>query len=255
MKVDHETGQTVLSGMGELHLEIIVDRLLREFKVAANVGKPQVAYKETVMRPSEVEGKYIRQTGGRGQYGHVCIKVEPLERGKGFEFENEIVGGAIPKEYVPAVKKGIEEALDRGVLAGFPMMDLRVSLLDGSYHEVDSSEMAFKIAASMALKEGAKKSGLVLLEPIMDVEVVCPDDFLGAVTGDLNSRRGRINRSEIRAGSQIIGATVPLASMFGYATDLRSVTQGRATYTMQFSHYDPAPKNVTEEVVKKAQGG
>ncbi|MBI4124534.1 MAG: elongation factor G [Deltaproteobacteria bacterium] len=255
VRVDHETGQTVLSGMGELHLEIIVDRLLREFKVAANVGKPQVAYKETITRKAEVEGKYIRQTGGRGQYGHVWIRLEPLERGKGFEFANKIVGGSIPKEYVPAVQKGIVEAMERGVLAGFPVIDMKAVVFDGSYHEVDSSEMAFKIAASMALKDGVKKAGVTLLEPIMSVEVVSPDDFLGAVTGDLNARRGRISRSEVRAGSQVIGAMVPLASMFGYATDLRSMTQGRATYTMQFSHYDPAPRSVAEEVIKKAQGG
>ncbi len=255
VRVDHETGQTVLSGMGELHLEIIVDRMLREFKVAANVGKPQVAYKETITKTAEVEGKYIRQTGGRGQYGHVWLRVEPLERGKGFEFSNKIVGGAIPKEYISAVQKGIVEAMERGVLAGFPVIDMKAVLIDGSYHDVDSSEMAFKIAGSMALKDGAKKAGITLLEPIMSVEVVSPDDFLGAVTGDLNARRGRISRSEVRAGSQIIGATVPLASMFGYATDLRSMTQGRATYTMQFSHYDPAPRNIAEEVIKKAQGG
>ena len=255
VKVDPETGQTVLSGMGELHLEIIVDRLLREFKVGANVGKLQVAYRETVTKKAEVEGKYIRQTGGRGQYGHVWLRVEPLERGKGFEFKDEIVGGAIPKEFIPAIRKGIEESLDRGVWAGFPLVDLRVVLFDGSYHDVDSSEMAFKIAASMALQEGAKNAGAIILEPIMSVEVVVPEDFVGAVTGDLNSRRGRINRSEVRTGFQVIGAEVPLANMFGYATDLRSVTQGRANYTMQFSCYESAPKNVSEEIIKKSQGG
>ncbi|OGQ03963.1 MAG: translation elongation factor G [Deltaproteobacteria bacterium RIFCSPLOWO2_12_FULL_44_12] len=255
VKVDHETGQTILSGMGELHLEIIVDRMLREFKVEASVGKPQVAYKETITKTAEVEGKYIRQTGGRGQYGHVWLRLEPLERGKGFEFEDEIVGGSVPREFIPAVKKGIEEALDRGVLAGYPLLDLKVALTDGSYHDVDSSEMAFKIAASMALKEGAKKAGITLLEPIMSVEVVVPEDFVGPVTGDLNSRRGRINRNEVRHGSQVIGAQVPLANMFGYSTDLRSVTQGRANYSMEFSHYEPAPRNVADEVIKKSQGG
>ncbi len=255
VRVDQETGQTVLSGMGELHLEIIVDRLLREFKVAASVGKPQVAYKETITRQVEVEGKYIRQTGGRGQYGHVWLRLEPLERGKGFEFVDDVVGGSVPREFIQPVRKGIEEALERGVMAGYPLVDVRAALFDGSYHDVDSSEMAFKIAGSMALKEGAKKAGPVLLEPIMDVEVVVPEDFVGVVTGDLNSRRGRINRSEVRHGSQVIGATVPLANMFGYATDLRSITQGRANYTMQFSHYEPAPRNVAEEVIKKSQGG
>ncbi|MDZ4224610.1 MAG: elongation factor G, partial [bacterium] len=255
VKVDPETGQTVLSGMGELHLEIIVDRLLREFKVAASVGKPQVAYKETIGKTVEIEGKYIRQTGGRGQYGHVWLRLEPQERGKGFEFLDEVVGGSVPREFIQPVRKGIVEALERGVLAGYPLVDLKAALFDGSYHDVDSSEMAFKIAGSMALKDGAKKAGLVLLEPIMDVEVVVPEDFVGPVTGDLNSRRGRINRSEVRHGTQAIGAMVPLANMFGYATDLRSITQGRANYTMQFSHYEPAPKNVAEEVVKKSQGG
>ena len=255
VKVDPETGQTVLSGMGELHLEIIVDRLLREFKVAASVGKPQVAYKETIGKTVEIEGKYIRQTGGRGQYGHVWLRLEPQERGKGFEFLDEVAGGSVPREFIQPVRKGIEEALERGVLAGYPLVDLKAALFDGSYHDVDSSEMAFKIAGSMALKEGAEKAGLVLLEPIMDVEVVVPEDFVGPVTGDINSRRGRINRNEVRHGAQVIGAMVPLANMFGYATDLRSITQGRANYTMQFSRYEPAPRNVAEEVVKKSQGG
>ena len=254
VRVDHETGQTILSGMGELHLEIIVDRLLREFKVAANVGKPQVAYKETISKSAEIEGKYIRQSGGRGQYGHVWLRLEPLERGKGFEFVDKIVGGAIPKEFISSVRKGVEESLDRGALAGFPLLDLRVTLFDGSFHEVDSSEMAFKIAASMALRDGAKSAGACLLEPIMSVEVVTPEEFVGTVTGDLNSRRGRINKSEIRSGSQVIGAEIPLANMFGFATDLRSMTQGRATYTMQFACYEIAPKNVTEEIIKKSQG-
>lgn len=255
VKVDHETGQTILSGMGELHLEIIVDRLLREFKVEANVGKPQVAYKETITGSAEVEAKYIRQTGGRGQYGHVWLRLEPLGRGKGYEFVNEIVGGSVPREYIAPVDKGVKEAMERGVLAGYPLIDVKVSLTDGSYHDVDSSEMAFKIAGSMGLKDGAKKAGLALLEPIMAVEVVSPDDFVGTVTGDLNSRRGRINKSETRAGSTVIGANVPLANMFGYATDLRSITQGRANYTMQFSHYEPAPRNVADEIIKKSQGG
>ena len=255
VKIDHETGQTILSGMGELHLEIIVDRMFREYKVAANVGRPQVAYKETILRPAEAEGKYIRQTGGRGQYGHVCLEVEPMERGKGYEFVDAIVGGSIPREFINPANKGIEEALEGGVLAGYPMVDVKVTLVDGSYHDVDSSEMAFKIAGSMAVKEAAKKAGMVLLEPIMSVEVVVPDDFVGAVTGDLNSRRGRISRSEIRHGMQVIGADVPLAAMFGYSTDLRSITQGRASYTMEFARYDPAPKNITDEVIKKAQGG
>ena len=254
VKVNHETGQTILSGMGELHLEIVVDRMKREFKVEANVGRPQVAYKETVAKQAEVETKYIRQTGGRGQYGHVLLRVRPLERGKGFEFVDSVAGGSIPREYIPAVRKGIEEALEGGVLAGFPLVDIQAELFDGSFHEVDSSEMAFKIAGSMALKEGCKKGGSVLLEPIMGVEVVVPEDFVGSVTGDLNSRRGRITRSEVRAGSQVIGAQVPLATMFGYSTDLRSMTQGRANYTMEFSHYEPAPKNIADEVVKKTQG-
>lgn len=255
VRVDHETGQTILSGMGELHLEIIVDRLLREFKVEANVGKPQVAYRETITSATEIEAKYIRQTGGRGQYGHVWLRMEPLERGEGYEFKNEIVGGVIPREFIPAVDKGCQEALQGGVIAGFPMVDVRVALFDGSFHEVDSSEMAFKIAGSMAVKDGAKKAGAQLLEPIMSVEVVVPEDYVGSVTGDLNSRRGRISKSEIRAGSQVIGAEVPLASMFGYSTDLRSITQGRANYSMQFSHYEFVPKNIGEEITRKFQGG
>ncbi|MDO8526190.1 MAG: elongation factor G [Deltaproteobacteria bacterium] len=254
VKIDQDTAQTVLSGMGELHLEIIVDRLLREFKVAANVGKPQVAYKETITKATEIEGKYIRQTGGRGQYGHVWLKLEPLERGKGFEFVDGIVGGSIPKEFISPVRKGVEESLDRGVLAGYPLVDLRATLFDGSFHDVDSSEMAFKIAASMALKDGAKNAIPALLEPIMTVEVVAPEDFVGVVSGDLNSRRGRIYKNDVRAGSQVIDAHVPLANMFGYATDLRSITQGRANYSMQFSHYEVAPKNVAEEVIRKIQG-
>ncbi len=251
---NEETGQTIISGMGELHLEIIVDRLTREFKVGANVGKPQVAYKETIKVPAKAEGKFIRQTGGRGQYGHVWIEIEPLERGKGFEFVNKIVGGTIPKEYIPAVEKGIVEAMEGGVLAGYPLVDLRVTLFDGSYHEVDSSEMAFKIAGSMALKEACKKAELVLLEPIMDVEVVTPEEYMGEVIGDLNSRRGRVQSMERRGKAQVIKAMVPLAEMFGYATDLRSKTQGRGTYTMQFSHYDEVPRNLTEQIIAKIKG-
>lgn len=251
---NEETGQTIISGMGELHLEIIVDRLTREFKVGANVGKPQVAYKETVKNPARAEGKFIRQTGGRGQYGHVWIDIEPMERGKGFEFVNKIVGGTIPREYIPAVEKGIVEAMEGGVLAGYPLVDVKVTLFDGSYHEVDSSEMAFKIAGSMALKEACKKAELVLLEPIMDVEVVTPEDYMGEVIGDLNSRRGRVQSMEKRGKAQVIRAMVPLAEMFGYATDLRSKTQGRGTYTMQFSHYDEVPKNLTEQIIAKIKG-
>ncbi len=251
---NEETGQTLISGMGELHLEIIVDRLTREFKVGANVGKPQVAYKETIKGAAKAEGKFIRQTGGRGQYGHVWLEVEALERGKGFEFVNKIVGGIIPKEFIPAVEKGVIEALEGGVLAGYPLVDVRVTLFDGSYHEVDSSEMAFKIAASMALKEACKKAGLVLLEPIMDVEVVVPEEYMGEVIGDLNSRRGKVQSMEKRGKAQVIRAYVPLAEMFGYATDLRSKTQGRGTYTMQFSHYDEVPKNIADQIVSKIKG-
>ncbi|MEK7851355.1 MAG: elongation factor G, partial [Deltaproteobacteria bacterium] len=254
VKTDEETGQTIISGMGELHLEIIVDRLLREFKVEANVGKPQVAYREAITKKVEVEGKYVRQSGGRGQYGHVWLILEPLEPGKGFEFVNKTVGGSVPKEYIPAVEKGVKEALENGVLAGYPVVDLKATIFDGSYHDVDSSEMAFKIAGSMAFKEGAAKAGPVLLEPIMAVEAVSPDDFMGDVMGDLNSRRGRIMGMNSRAGAQVIEAQVPLAEMFGYATDLRSMTQGRATYTMQFAHYEQVPKNVAEEIIAKVKG-
>ncbi|MGZ8460745.1 MAG: elongation factor G [Candidatus Deferrimicrobiaceae bacterium] len=251
---DEETGQTLISGMGELHLEIIVDRLLREFKVEANVGRPMVAYRETITRHAKQEGRYIRQTGGRGQYGHVWITVEPSEKGKGFEFVNKIVGGSIPREYIPAVEKGIVEAAEGGVIAGYPVVDVTVSLIEGSYHEVDSSEMAFKIAGSMAFKAACKGAGPILLEPVMGVEVVCPEDFTGDVIGDLSSRRGRIQGIEARGNTQVIGAHVPLAQMFGYATDLRSKTQGRATYTMQFDHYEPAPQSVSEEVIAKVKG-
>jgi elongation factor G len=251
---NEETGQTIISGMGELHLEIIVDRLLREFKVGANVGKPQVAYKETIRAGAKAEGKFIRQTGGRGQYGHVMIEIEPLEPGKGFEFENKIVGGSIPREYVPAVHKGIKEAADRGILAGYPVVDIKARLYDGSYHEVDSSEMAFKIAGSMAFKEAAKKAKPVLLEPVMGIEVVTPEEYMGDVIGDLNSRRGRIQNIERRGNAQVIKSQAPLAEMFGYATDLRSKTQGRATYTMQFSHYDEVPKGVSEGIIAVVRG-
>jgi elongation factor G len=251
---DEETGQTLISGMGELHLEIIVDRLMREFKVEANVGRPQVAYRETITRPAKKEGRYIRQTGGRGQYGHVVITVEPAEKGKGFEFLNKIVGGAIPREFIPAVEKGIVEAAEGGVIAGYPVVDVKVSLIDGSFHEVDSSEMAFKIAGSMAFKAACQGAGPILLEPVMAVEVVSPEEFMGDVIGDLSSRRGRIQGIEARGNTQLIGAHVPLAQMFGYATDLRSKTQGRATYTMQFDHYEPAPQSVSEEVIAKVKG-
>ncbi len=252
--VDQETGQTIISGMGELHLEIIVDRLLREFKVEANVGKPQVAYRETIRRKAQAEGRFVRQTGGRGQYGHVWLEVEPSEPGKGFVFANKIVGGTIPREFIPAVEKGVREALETGVLAGYPMVDVAVTLTDGSYHEVDSSEMAFKIAGSMAVKEAARRASAVLLEPIMQVEVVTPEEYMGDVIGDLNARRGRVVSMESRAGSRVIRAVVPLAEMFGYATDLRSRTQGRATYTMQFSRYEEVPAGVAEEIMAKVQG-
>ena len=250
---DDETGQTLIHGMGELHLEIIVDRLLREFKVEANVGKPQVAYRETIRHPAEAQGRYVRQTGGRGQYGDVYLEVEP-NPGKGFEFQNKIVGGSIPKEYIPAIEKGIREALETGVLAGYPMVDLKVRLTDGSYHEVDSSEMAFKIAASLGFKEACRKAKPVLLEPVMDVEVMTPEEYMGAVVGDLNSRRGRIVSMEARGTSQVIRANVPLGQMFGYVTDLRSMTQGRATSTMQFARYEEVPAAIAEEIMAKVAG-
>jgi elongation factor G len=251
---DAETGQTLISGMGELHLEIIVDRLLREFKVEANVGRPEVAYRETIRRKAEARGRFVRQTGGRGQYGDVEIEIEPVEPGKGFVFENRIVGGSVPREYIPAVEKGVREATESGVLAGYPMVDVLVALLDGSYHEVDSSEMAFKIAGSMAFKEAVKKAKPVLLEPIMQVEVVTPEEYMGAVHGDLAARRGRIASMEARGSSQVIRANVPLATMFGYATDLRSATQGRATYTMQFARYEEVPTSLAEEIMAKVAG-
>jgi len=251
---DRETGQTIISGMGELHLEIIVDRLLREFKVDANVGKPQVAYKETIRRAIEREGKFVRQTGGRGQYGHVELRVEPLPPGKGFEFVDATKGGVIPREYIPAVERGVRNAMEAGTVAGYPMVDIKATLLDGSYHEVDSSEIAFKIAASMAFKEATSKASPVILEPIMAVEVVVPEDFMGDVIGDLNSRRGKIQGMQTRAGAHVIAAQVPLSEMFGYATDLRSMTQGRATFTMQFSHYEPVPQPISEEITARAVG-
>ena len=248
VRVDEETAQTIIAGMGELHLEIIVDRLMREFKVEANVGNPQVAYRETFTKAVKGEAKYIKQTGGRGQYGHVWLELIPLEPGTGFEFENKVVGGSIPKEYIPAVQKGVEEALDNGCIAGFPVVDCKVILFDGSYHDVDSNEMAFKIAGSMAFKENMKKAGPVLLEPIMKVEVVCPDEYTGDVMGDLSSRRGRIEGMEVRGGAQVVKCFVPLKEMFGYATSVRSQTQGRATYTMQFDHYEPVPNSIAEEI-------
>ncbi|GMT48349.1 MAG: elongation factor G [bacterium] len=251
---NEETGQTLISGMGELHLEIIVDRLLREFKVGANVGKPQVAYRETIKVPAKAEGKFVRQSGGRGQYGHVLIEIEPVEKGSGFEFIRKIVGGSIPKEFIPAVEKGVKEALATGVLAGYPVVDVRVTLYDGSYHEVDSSEMAFKIAGSMAFKDGVRKAKPVLLEPVMAVEVITPEEYMGDVIGDLNSRRGKMQSMEKRGNAQVIKAHVPLSEMFGYATDLRSKTQGRATYTMQFSHYEEVPKSISETIISRVRG-
>jgi elongation factor G len=251
---DPDTGQTIISGMGELHLEILVDRMVREFGVEANIGKPQVAYRETIRQHAEAEGKFIRQTGGRGQYGHVKIKLEPNAPGGGFEFVNEIVGGAIPKEYISPVEAGVRQALEIGILAGYEMIDVKVTLIDGSYHEVDSSEMAFKVAGSMALKEAAQRAKPVLLEPLMKVEVVVPEEYMGSVTGDLHSRRGRVESTETRLSSAIIQCQVPLSEMFGYSTNLRSMTQGRATYTMHFSHYEEAPKTVSEEVISKIRG-
>jgi elongation factor G len=254
VRVEEETGETIISGMGELHLEIIVDRLLREFKVNANVGKPQVAYRETISQKVRAEGRFVRQSGGRGQYGHVWLELEPNERGAGLEFVDRIVGGVVPKEYINSVARGVKEALEQGVLAGYPVVDIRVSLVDGSYHEVDSSDIAFAIAGSMAVKSGVKDGGPILLEPIMIVEVVVPEEYIGEVVGDFNSRRGRISQMETRANVQVIECRVPLAEMFGYATDLRSATQGRATFHMQFSHYDPVPFSISEEVKAAAAG-
>jgi elongation factor G len=254
VNTDPDSGQTIIRGMGELHLEIIVDRMMREFNVQANVGKPQVAYRETIRKQSQAEGKYIRQTGGSGQYGHVKIRIEPNEPGKGYEFVNEVVGGTVPREYIKPVDQGIKEAMEGGVLAGYEMVDVKATLYDGSYHEVDSNEMAFKIAGSMAFKEAARKASPVLLEPVMSVEVVVPEEYMGVIIGDLNSRRGRIEGIEHRAGSQVIKAMVPLAEMFGYATNMRSNTQGRATFSMHFSRYEEAPRSVAEEIVAKVQG-
>ena len=251
VKNDEETGQTIISGMGELHLEIIVDRLLREFKVDADVGKPQVAYRETITKTVKSEGRFIRQSGGRGQYGHVWLTLEPQPSGKGFEFVNRIVGGTIPREYIPAVEKGVFEAMEKGVLAGFPMVDVKVTLIDGSFHEVDSSEMAFKIAGSMGFKEGARQAHPILLEPLMSIEIITPEEFMGQVVSDLNARRGKTTRVEYRGGTDVIVGEVPLANVFGYATDLRSLTQGRATFTLQFSHYSPVPHSVSEEILSE----
>ncbi len=251
---DPDSGQTIISGMGELHLEIIVDRMMREYKVEANVGKPQVAYRETIRKHSEAEGKYIRQTGGRGQYGHAKIYLDPQPAGTGYEFVNEIVGGSVPKEFIKPIDQGIREALEGGILAGYPMVDVKATLYDGSYHDVDSNEMAFKIAGSMAFKEAARKASPVLLEPVMAVEVVTPEDYAGAIMGDLSSRRGRIEGMEHRAGSQVIKAIVPLAEMFGYATHMRSSTQGRAEYSMHFARYEEAPRSVAEEIIARVQG-
>jgi elongation factor G len=248
---DEESGQTIISGMGELHLDIIVDRMKREFKVEANVGRPQVAYRETIRSSVEAEGKFVRQSGGRGQYGHVWIRLEPLPAGGGYEFENAIVGGVVPREYINSVDKGIREQVANGVIAGYPMVDVKATLYDGSYHEVDSSEMAFKIAGSMAFKNAAVKARPVLLEPLMKVEVVTPEDYMGDVMGDLNRRRGIVQGMEDSPSGKIINAHVPLSEMFGYATDLRSQTQGRATYTMEFDHYAEAPASVAEEIIKK----
>ena len=251
---DPDSGQTIISGMGELHLEIIVDRMMREYKVEANVGKPQVAYRETIRRHAEAEGKYIRQTGGKGQYGHAKIYLDPQPPGLGYEFVNDITGGSVPKEFIKPIDQGIREALEGGILAGYPMVDVKATLYDGSYHDVDSNEMAFKIAGSMAFKEAARKASPVLLEPVMAVEVVTPEDYAGVIMGDLSSRRGRIEGMEHRAGSQVIKAIVPLAEMFGYATHMRSSTQGRAEYSMHFARYEEAPRSVSEEIIAKVQG-
>jgi elongation factor G len=253
VNTDPDTGQTIISGMGELHLEIVVDRLLREFNVAAGVGKPQVAYKETIRRGAAAEGRYIRQTGGRGQYGHCEIEIEPLPDGK-FEFVNEIIGGAIPREFISSIEAGVKEAMEHGILATYPVVGVRARLVDGSFHEVDSTERAFKIAASMAFREAAKHADPVLLEPMMEVSVVTPEEYMGDVISDLNARRGRVISMDARGSTQIVSANVPLAEMFGYATDLRSVTQGRATHTMHFDRYEETPRQVGEEVVARVQG-
>jgi elongation factor G len=251
---DPETAQTIISGMGELHLDIIVDRLLREFRVGCNVGNPQVAYRETIRKSVKAEGKFIRQSGGKGQYGHCWLEITPLEMGAGFTFDNKVVGGAIPKEYIAPIEAGVKEAMENGVVAGYPMVDIGVTVYDGSYHEVDSSEMAFKIAGSMGFKAGAEKASPVLLEPYMKVDITVPEEYMGDVIGDVNSRRGRIDGMEARNGAQVIHSFVPLASMFGYATDLRSKTQGRGTYTMQVDHYEEVPKSIADEIVAKNKG-
>jgi elongation factor G len=254
ISTNEETGQTILSGMGELHLEIIIDRMKREFRVEANIGKPQVAYKETIRKKVEAEGKFVRQSGGRGQYGHVWIELMPNEKGKGFEFENDIIGGVIPKEYIKPVEVGIVEAMKNGVLAGYPVEDVKVRLFDGSFHDVDSSEMAFKVAGSMAFKEAARKADPVILEPIMEVEVVTPEEYMGDVMGDLSSRRGKIEGMSPRKDAQVIRAAVPLSEMFGYSTALRSMTQGRAIYSMELSHYDETPRSVADQIIEKVRG-
>jgi elongation factor G len=254
VETDEESGQTIISGMGELHLEILVDRMMREFKVEAEIGQPQVAYRETIRETVQQEYKYAKQSGGRGQFGHVYLKLEPMEAGSGYEFVNEIKGGAVPREYIPAVDKGVQEAMQGGVLAGYPVEDVKVTLYDGSYHDVDSNEMAFKLAASMGFKEGARKAGAVIMEPMMKVEVEVPEEYMGDVIGDLNRRRGQIEGMDDRSGNKIVNAFVPLSEMFGYSTDLRSSTQGRATYSMEFHHYDEVPKNVSEEIIKKRNG-
>jgi elongation factor G len=253
VRVDEETNQTLISGMGELHLEILVDRMKREFKVDANVGKPQVAYRETITSTVETEGKFVKQSGGRGKYGHVWLEISPNEPGKGYEFENAIVGGAVPKEYITPVSNGVQEALRNGVMAGYQVVDVKVKLYDGSYHDVDSDEVSFKVAGSMAFRQGALKANPVILEPLMDVEVTTPEEYLGDVMGDLNSRRGKIEGFNSRKDAQVIKATVPLAEMFGYATTIRSMTQGRAIYSMQFSHYSQLPKSVADEIIEKTQ--
>ncbi len=254
VRTDEETGQTIISGMGELHLEIIVDRMKREFKVDANIGKPQVAYRETIRGNTKVEGKFVRQSGGRGQFGHVWLEIEPLEAGGGFEFEDKITGGVVPREYIPAVQKGCEEAMQNGVLAGYPMVDIKVALVDGSYHDVDSNEMAFKVAASMGFRKGCEQCNPVILEPIMKVEVVTPEDYMGDIVGDLNRRRGKILGMSDRGIAKVVDAEVPLSEMFGYSTNLRSMSQGRATYTMQFVHYEEVPRNITEEIIASVKG-
>ena len=253
VKTDEESGETLISGMGELHLDVLVDRMIREFKVAANIGKPQVSYRETIRRPAQGNGRFVRQTGGKGQYGHVILKLEPLEKGTGIEFVDKTIGGTIPREYMRAIDHGVRAALETGVYAGYPMVDVRATVFDGSYHEVDSSEMAFKIAASMAVKDAVEKANPTILEPMMRVEVTMPDQFMGDVIGDLNSRRGQVDGMDSRGSTQVVRAFVPLAEMFGYATDLRSMTQGRASYSMELSHYAEVPGNLAAELVQKSR--